>query len=39
MRSAGLWLHMQADRDLWQAMHDVDVTKIQPLTKAGLERT
>ena len=30
-----MWLHMQADRDLWQAMHDVDVTKIQPLKKAG----
>lgn len=30
-----MWLHLQADRDLWTAMRELDVSKIQPLKKAG----
>lgn len=33
--SPQMWMHLQANRDLWFAMQDLDVSKIQPLKKAG----
>jgi addiction module HigA family antidote len=29
--SAQLWLHLQADYDLWHALRDTDTSKVQPL--------
>lgn len=33
--SAAVWLNMQTAYDLWHAQHDVDVSSIVPLKKAG----
>jgi addiction module HigA family antidote len=30
-----VWLHLQADYDLWHAMKTTDATKVEPLTAAG----
>src|SRR5947208_419641 len=32
--SPQLWLHMQADHDLWHALQETDTSRVQPIAKA-----